>query len=364
MRSPRRIIDANANRAREALRVMEDAARFLLDDETLARPLKELRHALSQALAALPGGGASELAARDTPADVGTAITTPSEGVRPDTHAIVIAAGKRLGEALRSIEEYAKLVEADAARTGKPIKQTPTVAARVETLRYHAYELEGRLVLALGTGRATQWKLCVIITESLCVHYNWLTVAHAAINAGADCVQLREKTPDSADLLARARLLVKLAREESAHPVSVIINDRPDIALLAGADGVHVGQNDLSVGAVRRLAGFDLLVGLSTANILQAKRALHEGADYCGVGPMFPTTTKDKDHIAGPVYMRKYAEHNPALPPHLAIGGITAERLPSVLEAGARGVAVSSSICGAKDPGAIVGAMVEMIEAT
>ncbi|MGP1345830.1 MAG: thiamine phosphate synthase [Phycisphaerales bacterium] len=352
MRDPARIIDANANRAREALRVMEDAARFLLDLGDLSKQAKELRHTLGDTLARLPHPG-REIMLRDTPGDVGTAHTTPGESTRHSVREVVIAAGKRLGEALRSLEEFSKVLA----------PTDPGIAQRLEELRYHAYDLEMKLVAAMGTGRATQWTLCVIITEELCTHHNWLTVAQLAIMGGADCLQLREKHADGGDLLARARLLVRLAEEESTdHKISVVINDRPDIALLAGADGVHLGQADLAVSSVRKLIGFDLLVGVSTSNLIQAKWALQAGADYCGVGPMFPTSTKQKDTIATPAYLAKYLKFKPTLPPHLAIGGITKDTIKEVVAAGARGVAVSSAVCSAKDPMAVCEALRSAID--
>jgi len=346
---PDRIIDANANRAREALRVMEDAARFILDDADLSARLKQLRHDLASAL----GNGARALAWRDTPGDVGTAISTGAEYRRESAREVVVAAAKRLTEALRSIEEYAK------ASTWKPDRQgggDSISPAAIEQLRYRAYDVEQALVLAMGAGRARQWRLCVILTESLCTHHGWREVARFAIDGGADCLQLREKHLDSGELLARGRELVAIARPRG---VSVMVNDRADIALLTGADGVHVGQTDLCVHDVRRLAGFDLLVGVSTTNIEQARQALRDGADYCGIGPVFPTTTKEAPggradgSVAGAPFVRAYTAHEPALPPHLAIGGITPDNAADVAAAGARGVAVSAAVCGAGDVAAV-----------
>lgn len=342
MRDAARIIDANANRAREALRVMEDAARFLLDDAALAGELKSLRHDLRSALEALPIDAGALLAARDTPGDVGVGVSTPAERARGTTVDVAAAAGKRLTEALRSIEEAAKTLHpAEAAAGGE-----------VGRLRYRAYDAEKRLMLALAAPRAAQWRLCVILTESLCVR-PWLDVARAALDAGADCLQLREKSLDSRELLARARALLALVREHAGpggRRAAIIINDRPDIALLAGADGVHVGQTDLAVTDVRRLAGFGLLVGVSTATIEQARAALRDGASYCGVGPMFPTSTKHKDVISGPGYLREYLAHDPPLPPHLAIGGVNESTIGDLAAVGVRGAAVSSAVCGAADP--------------
>lgn len=347
-----RMIDANANRAREALRVMEDAARFALGDEALTRELKEIRHALREALSALPIDGAALLASRDTPGDVGTRVATPAEGRRGGLRDVAAAAGKRAGEALRVIEECAKTRGTSAGDITRSAPAGAGAHARFEALRYRVYDAEKRLGLALAGARAPQWRLCVILTESLCVA-PWLDVARAALDAGADCLQLREKSLTDRDLLARGEALVGVARGRAA----VIVNDRPDIALLAGADGVHLGQTDLRVEHVRALAGERLLVGVSASTIEEARAALRDGADYCGVGAMFETATKRKDSIAGLGLMRAYVEHDPALPPHLAIGGVAPSNVASVAAAGARGVAVCSCVCAAERPEDVVRAL-------
>lgn len=340
----RRILDANANRAREALRVLEECARFLLGHAELAGRCKALRHDLASALQPLASTLAS---ARDAAGDVGTAISTASEGERAGARAVAVANAKRLTEALRAIEEFGKTID-------------PAVSARVEALRYRAYDLERDLLLALPTGRMVQPKLCVLITASLCTHHPWETVAERALAGGADMLQLREKDLDGGELVARARTLVAMAR---AHGALMIVNDRVDVALAAGADGVHLGQGDLPLADARALAGDRLLIGVSTSTLDQAVAAKRGGADYCGVGPMFPTTTKHKPAIAGLEAIRRYAEHDPALPAHLAIGGITPENIEGVLDAGAAGVAVSGCVCSADDPRGMCEKLAERIGA-
>jgi len=336
-----RLIDANANRAREALRMLEDTARFALDDADLASGIKALRHELTAALAILPEqlGEASRLLARDTPGDVGVEISTEAEGRRATLADAVSAAGSRLGEAMRVLEETAKTGSPDAAR-------------RIEQARYAGYELARRVRLRLGSTGRRQWRLCVLLTESLCRN-PWERVAAEVIGAGADCIQLREKDLPDRELLARARRLVSMANEAG---VSVVVNDRPDIALLSGSAGVHVGQDDLSVHEVRRVVGFGVLVGVSTTDLGQARSALEAGADNCGLGPMFRTSTKNKPRIAGPEYASAYLA-DPALSavPHLAIGGITPVNARQLAALGVRGVAVSSAVCGAENPGEVCG---------
>ncbi len=340
-----RILDANFNRAREALRVMEEAARFILDDTPLVTDIKSLRHKLSHAMAQLENLPWH----RDTPGDVGTTVKASGEMSRQGIPHVVTAAGKRLSEALRAIEEYAKTLD---TLVTLPAGGKAPLAAVIESLRYQGYDIESRLAARLATGTARQWRLCVLITGALCPNHDWLAVVDAISRPdasgkpAADCIQLREKDLESGEFLKRAKTLSALLKPRG---VSLVINDRPDIALLSDADGVHVGQNDLSVADVRKLAGRQLLVGVSTANVDDAKRAKDAGADYVGLGPMFPTTTKKKDHIVGPAYLKAFLASFPDFP-HLAIAGITPENAPILAQAGARGVAVSSAVCAAKDP--------------
>lgn len=338
-----RIIDANANRAREAMRVMEDAARFALDDASLSEDLKSMRHDLRSALERLPAGWIE--ANRDTPGDVGTTITTEAERSRTGLADVVIAAGKRLGEALRVIEEAGKTVD-------------PAFASQIEALRYRAYDIEQRLQLRLGTGRARQWRICVLLTESIC-RRPWEDVLRAIIDGGADCIQVREKDMDGGDLARRVACVIKLARPAGA---SVIVNDRADVALATSADGVHVGEHDLSIRDVRRIAGRALLVGASTHDLDEAKAAVEAGADYCGVGAMFATALKPDRPPSGPGYLRAFIERYPNTP-HLAIGGVGPANVHRLVEAGCRGVAVSSAVCGADDPAGVVRSLREAMDA-
>ena len=337
-----RILDANANRAREALRVMEEAARFVLDDATLTQQLKLLRHDVTSALSTVHGLEAN----RDTPGDVGTRSSPGLTQNRASVANVVIAAGKRLSEALRALEEYGKTLG----------NQATPLAGQVESLRYRGYDLEQQLNRALGSGRAQQWRLCVLLSESLCTLHSWSHVLDAIIDGQADCIQVREKQMDDGPLLRRVREVVQRCRP---HGISVVVNNRPDVAMLAGADGVHLGQTDLPCDEARKLVGHQLCIGVSTANLDAAKRALRDGADYCGVGPMFPTTTKHKDKIVGPAYLREYLAWDRL--PHLAIAGITPENVPHLVENGARGVAVSGAVCSAKDPGATVRLILEQL---
>ena len=346
MKTPQRIIDANANRAREAMRVLEEAARFIVNDAALSQELKQMRHDFT---GACPEHNDLVLH-RDTPGDVGTTLTTSSEQTRSDLGQVIAAAGARLGEALRVIEEYSKLADIEPGCT--------ELAMTAERLRYKSYDITQRLIRALGSGKASQWKLCLLLTQSLCTHHPWQDVLDQAVSNGVDCVQVREKDIDDRALLAHIREVQSVVSRRAV----VIVNDRPDLALLAGADGVHLGQTDLNPREVRRFAGTRLCIGVSTANLQQAKAAKADGADYCGVGPMFATTTKHKPDLAGPSHLREFLAWDGL--PHLAIGGINCENVGELIEAGVRGLAVSSAICSAKDPGSVAQALSQPLVAS
>jgi thiamine-phosphate pyrophosphorylase len=325
-----RLIDANANRAREGLRVVEDFARFVLDDRELSAALKEIRHELATVLGPLLG---EAILHRDTPGDVGTGITTQAEQRREDVADVVTAAGKRLGEALRAIEEYLKTI-------------WPADAGKVEQIRYRFYGIEQRLARTLCPAkRFADVRLYVLITERCCQGRDWFDAAEQALLGGADCLQLREKELESGEMLCRAKRLVELCHR---YGKLCIINDRPDIAILSDADGVHVGQGDLPAIEARKLIGRTKILGVSTHRIEQARQALLDGADYLGVGPVFPSATKPRDFVAGLEYARQVATEIPL--PTVAIAGITAANVDEVIGTGIQGVAVTAAVLGCEDP--------------
>ena len=322
-----RIIDANLNRAREALRVMEDYARFGLDDELLTSDLKSHRHALREAIpSSLECSAALE---RDIVGDVGRAASTRLERHRSTSEEVAVAAGKRLGEALRSVEEYGKVLD-------------PALADRVEKLRYAGYELERRLMRhSIARARFGSARLYIIITEAYC-RGDWYAAAQAAIAGGADCLQLREKGLGDRDLIARARRLAALCRRFN---VLFIVNDRPDVAVISGADGVHIGRDDMSVADARRVLPPTAIVGVSAHKADEVAAAVRQAPDYVAVGPMFPTKTKPQRHVAGPETLAS-ARATTSLP-LVAIGGIDADNAARVLAAGDCCLCACSSVIGA-----------------
>jgi len=339
-----RMLDAAANRAGEGLRVIEDFARFALDDIHLTEELKALRHELTDVLRIIPAD--ERLAARDTQADVGTTVTTPSESERASVADIVRSNFKRLQESLRTLEECSKRAQelCEAAKNVSPAAVLK-LSERLEQIRYRVYTLEKAV---LGTQhsreRLAECSLCLLATSSLC-RQGLERVVRESLDAGVSMIQLREKELPDCEVLRLARDVRQWTRRRGAL---FIVNDRPDIALLADADGVHVGQDDLSVYDARRIVGPDRLVGLSTHSIGQARQAVLEGADYLGVGPVFSSSTKQFENLAGLELVRQVAAE--ITRPWFAIGGIGPENLDALRAAGAVRIAVSAAICRAQYP--------------
>lgn len=282
-----RILDAELNRASEGLRVVEDYVRFGLDDPFLTNQSKSLRHDLARLAEMI--SPADRHAARDTCGDVGTRISTPAEAERSDLWAVCAANIKRAEQAIRSLEEYGKLVSGE-------------FAGGMESLRYRLYTLEK----GVDVGRMSrEWldgvKLCVLVDARPSAKHFEAIVANL-VRAGVGMIQLREKGLEDHELVARARQLRELTRGKSTL---CIINDRADIAAVVGADGVHVGQDDMSLKDARAIVGPRALIGVSTHNIEQARAAVLDGANYLGAGPTFPSRTKEFPAFAGTSYLRQ-----------------------------------------------------------
>lgn len=179
-----------------------------------------------------------------------------------------------------------------------------------------------------------------------------------ALRGGVDIVQLRMKSGSDADILAAASRFGALC---ARHGALLVINDRPDLAVLAGADGVHVGQDDTPVATAREIVGSDRLVGLSTHSPAQVDAAQRAGVEYIGVGPVHATPTKPGRAAVGLDLVRYAAEHSGL--PFFAIGGIAADNVATVRRAGATRIAVVRALTDAEDPEAAAVALLEPSEA-
>lgn len=187
--------------------------------------------------------------------------------------------------------------------------------------------------------------LYVIIDPAACGDRGAVETARLALEGGASVIQWRDKLRDKGQQLADARAIAVLCAE---HAAVFIVNDHADLAVAVGADGVHLGQYDLPIDAVRPIVGAAMIIGVSTNNADEARAAEAAGADYVAVGAIFATRSKD---VTRPADVQRLREVKAAVRiPVVAIGGINASNIRSVVEAGADAAAVISAVCGADDP--------------
>lgn len=329
-----RILDANLDRAREGLRVIEDWCRFGLNRADLTETLKQLRQQLAQ-------WHTPELRlARDTPGDPGTPLTHPEEAHRSSVTHVLQANFCRVQEALRVLEEYGKLYSVE-------------MGAACKQMRYQVYTLESQI---LGDARRQQLlsaRLYLVTTPT----ENLLATVEAALMGGLRLVQYRDKNTDDRDRILLAQQLKDLCHRYGAL---FLVNDRVDLALAVDADGVHLGQQDLPIATARALLGPQRIIGRSTTNPEQMAAAIAEGADYIGVGPVYATPTKPDRAAAGLDYVRYAADH--ATVPWYAIGGIDGENLADVVAAGAARVAIVRAIMKAEQPTPVTRALIAQLQ--
>jgi thiamine-phosphate pyrophosphorylase len=330
-----RILDANLDRAREGLRIIEEWCRFGLNDAQRTDQIKHLRQTLAQWHAPVLRQ------ARDTPGDPGTALTHPQEEVRGDVVDVLQANLCRVQEALRVLEEYGKLYRSD-------------FAAACKAMRYQVYTLESDLLGGQRLQRLRQ-SLVYLVTSP---QENLVATVEAALKGAITLVQYRDKNTEDDVRFQRAQQLREICHRYQAL---FLVNDRVDLALAVGADGVHLGQTDMPIAVARRLLGPQAIIGRSTTNPEEMRRALEEGADYIGVGPVYSTPTKPGKAAAGLDYVRYAATHSPV--PWFAIGGIDADNLSEVLQAGAQQVAIVRAVMEAENPTQSAQAIVAQLRA-
>lgn len=338
-----RLLDANLDRAREGLRVLEDWARFALDRPDLVARTKDLRQRLGRL------HRAAYKLARHTASDPAAGLAHPAQAERQDAAGVLAANAGRVQEALRVLEEFGRLDDQG-------------LASEAATIRYALYDLEVDLLQAGrdGDGRRALLRRChlYLVTSPL---DGLEAVVAASLAAGVRLVQYRAKADAPLEDRQRFEQASALRRLCHRHGALFLINDRIDLALAVGADGVHLGQGDLPPSVARRLLGPDRLIGRSTHRLEQLRQAVADGCDYVGVGPVNATPTKPGREPVGLAYVSEAAAESPL--PFFAIGGIDAVNLAAVRAAGAERVAVVRAITAAADPAAAVAALLAGLEA-
>jgi thiamine-phosphate pyrophosphorylase len=328
-----RIIDASLNRAAEGLRFLEDTARFLLNDVTLTEQLKTIRHVI------VTGDWPFHkqlIQSRDSQGDIGVNLEVSGGKDKKNLSSAIVANSRRVQEALRTLEELAKI-------EGNVL---PVSSEKLQQARFDMYTIEKHLLSRLlrqDKAKLINGLYAVIDTQSL-KERSHLDITEKVIEGGAKIIQLRDKTTGKKDLLPIAREMQQLCTEKGAL---FIMNDNLDIALAVNADGLHIGQEDLPVSAARKLAPVDMLIGCSVFNAEQARQAVSDGADYVAVGAIYPTPSKDAAVLGlEPLRQIKRAVTVPVV----AIGGININNAVAVKKAGADAIAVIGALLGTGSP--------------
>lgn len=203
------------------------------------------------------------------------------------------------------------------------------------------------------------FSLYLVTDRTLSLGRTTVEIVRAAVHGGVTCIQLREKECSTRTFIEEGRLIRRLLDELEAD-IPLIINDRIDVALAVGAEGVHLGQTDMPLADARRIAGSSLIIGISAESVADAIRAEAEGADYIGISPVFATTTKTD--IAKPLGLGGiHAIREAVSLPLVGIGGIKAENAADIIRAGADGVAVVSAIVSAPCPASAASALKKQI---
>lgn len=323
-----RAVDANLDRAAEGLRVLEDVARFFLNDTLLTEKLRSLRHRLREE------GRPVErelLSARDAGGDVGSGAPA---GGRTGPADLVAANAKRVQESLRVLEELAQL------------PGSPWLPQTFQEARFTLYSVEKELLSRLLRQESRQKisGLYVIVDTDFLKGRDDVQVCRQALSGGARVVQLRDKARDKGVLLP---ICQEMTADCAAAGGLFLVNDHLDLALASGAHGLHLGQTDLPLQVARRLLPVDRLIGVSAKTGEQALAAQEGGADYVAVGAMFPTTSKAGAVLKGVEALREVKQAVSL--PVVAIGGINCDNVGQVVRAGADAIAVINAVLGAPD---------------
>ena len=323
-----RIIDANLNRISEGLRVLEDHFRFAAVNKPLNDKLRNYRHIVRESLKEFD---LMLISCRESLNDNGLNISMASEiDKKSSQKEFIVANFKRIQEAVRSVEENLHLLNEHSK------------AKIFENIRFEIYELEKQAVSKMGK-KLPHGIYCITAEEYSNGRSN-IEVAKAMVEAGIKIIQYREKEERKSRkiMLDECKEIRKITKDSGAL---FIVNDFLDIAILTDADGIHCGQEDLSVADIMKLSPC-LMIGISTHSPDQAQKAVSDGADYIGVGPIFKTGTKK--NVCEPVGLEylAYAVNNISIP-FVAIGGIKENNISQVIERGAKTVCLVTEITSA-----------------
>ena len=320
------LIDANLDRAREGLRVMEDWCRFGLKRNDFSIQLKDWRQQL--------GAHHHNIyrKARLTSEDPAMGVSHPLQQSRSTPEDIFIANSSRVQEALRVLEEFTRITD-------------PTLSEVATRIRYETYEIEIKVLNTKeGLDKRQILKDCslYLVTKN---RTKLKEIVLQSLEAGVKIVQYREKILNDNEKVKQAKDLASLCKKYNSL---FIVNDRIDIALAVDADGIHLGQEDMPTKIARKLLGSEKIIGRSTHCLEDIKKAEEEGCDYIGIGSIFPSETKKKLNPIGIDYLRKGLDTT--ILPAFAIGGINSSNINELNQINNLRIAISNAIINADDP--------------
>jgi len=319
-----RVLDANANRCAEGLRVVEEIARFSMQDPSMTASLKDMRHRVRRSVETLARGS---LMHRDSVGDVGSGSATASELARGSVAVVARANFARAEEALRVLEEFGKLVDAQGARIFK-------------SLRFTLYTIERGFFAEPTAARVPRAPfLYAILDRSVVERGRVAAVARDLVSAGVGMIQYRAKLTGVEE---KRRDVVAILGAARGSSIPVLVNDDVELAVETGADGVHVGAEDLPPAEARSMVGEGRLVGVSVTSLDDLARVSSDAVDYIGVGPVFPSPTKPEAKALGVEFVRTVRGRTEL--PLVALGGITAANVLEAIDAGADGIAAVSAL--------------------
>ncbi len=322
-------LDANFNRCMEGLRVCEDVFRFIYLNHDISSGLKKLRHQIKHLLKSLPGN--MLLSARDINADDQKFADAISGETRENIQDVFKANIHRAIEAARVIEELSKILY-------------PSLSAEFQSLRFRLYEIEKMaLSYIIKTVKVNKLKgkLYAILDSEFIKENSYRKTAEAFIKGGAGAIQLRMKKSSAKEYLSTAREISNLCKSKD---VLFIVNDNPAIAFLSNSDGIHLGQDDISIKDAEKIITHDSIIGISTESLEEVRKAIIEFPDYLAIGPVFNTSSKNGIDIPGigiDIIKEIKSETDKPL---VAIGGINRENISDVIKSGADCAAVISAL--------------------
>lgn len=319
-------LDANINRCIEGIRVCEDIFRFSVKN-IISAEFKNLRHKITVLISHLPSGDL--LRARDVLNDEQKFINTSSEMNRGGIKDIFRSNIRRGIEASRVIEEFGKNVD-------------PGLAAGFQEIRFALYELEKSGWMILEKNRRIEklrYSLYAIIDSAFVPADRMEETSGILALSGADIIQLRMKNVPDREFLPAAEKVSAVCRN---NDILFIVNDRADIAILSGADGLHIGQDDIPLSRAREITGGDMIIGISVTSAGEASAA--QDADYVAAGPVFATSSKDGSMLEGLGMNRVREICACTAKPVAAIGGVNESNARNLLDAGVLSLSVISAL--------------------